>query len=88
MAEEKKKSRNLKRENGEVCQIYAQIPIELSDKITECAQKKGLTRAGWMTSILTQVVANGGELPEATDNDMSKINDKLDTIINLIVKKL
>lgn len=41
MAEEKKKSRNLKRENGEVCQIYAQIPTALNDKIAECATKRG-----------------------------------------------
>lgn len=88
MAEEKKKSRNLKRENGEVCQIYAQIPTALNDKIAECATKKGMPRAGWMTSILTQVVENGGEVNQVSDKNFDTLNDKLDTIINLIAKKL
>lgn len=87
MAEEKK-YHNLKRENGEVCQIYAQIPKELNDKITECAAKKGMTRAGWMTSALTQVVNNGGEVPSVSDKDLTQINEKLDTLISLVVKKL
>lgn len=47
-----------------------------------------MTRAGWMTSILTQVVENGGEVNQVSDKNFDTLNDKLDTIINLIAKKL
>lgn len=87
MAEEKK-YRNLKRDAGEVCQIYAQIPTEVNDKITEIAAKRGITRAGFVSYILTKAVENGGDISTPPPVDLSKIDDKLDTIINLIVKKL
>lgn len=84
---EKKQYVNKRRLSGEYCQVHLQLPIQFNEKIEEYSKGNNMTKAAWVTRILEQVITNEGKLYTPEDNDrLNKIDNKLDTIINLIAK--
>lgn len=84
-----KKSPTKYRENS--CQIHLEIPIDFNNKINEIAKSQMMTKASYMVSLLKNDIEGNGTYSiqrklEEQDKKIDKINDKLDTVINLISK--
>ena len=79
-----------KRNTDLFTQVHLHIPIELNQQLGNFANRDGLTRAAWVSTVLTKVIENDGKVTEArldTSNLESRL-DKIDSALDDMSKKV